>query len=215
MFEKLLRIILLLLILPSLECGREAGKTIPPDLKDRIVYLCSGAICTIDPNGTDLKVIVPSGKGGPFSNPRWSRDKRRVAFNGETQGGARIMVVDPDGSHLKIFGLPEPKSKRPKPGVLRVERGKYDLHFGEWSPSGEYFSYSHGRMDRGYVGVMSTDGEIKTESNGSNVSFAGEDSIVFVQWFISERTAAGSRMVRWDSKEKKKQILTEGSVSPR
>jgi len=208
--NKLWWIILLLLAFSSFDCALERKKSIPADLKNKIVFLCSDGICTINSDGTDLKVIVPSAEGGPFSNPHWSTDKRRIAFNGNVKGSSRIMIVDNDGSDSKILGLPRPKSKNSKPGEIRVEWGKYDLQFGDWSPSGKYFSYSHGFLGVNYGGVMSTDGEIKTELNGVDFSFAGEHSIMFVEWFISKTTAAGSRIVRWDLKEKKRQIMTEG-----
>ncbi len=142
-----LRILLLCLLLTGFMGCEGAEKAISPELKNKIVYVSEQGICTINPDGTDLKVIVALEKGGRFSNPKWSPDKRRIAFNGKVKGSNRIMIVNSDGSDLKIFGLPEPKPKKLKPGEVRIALGKYKFIFSRLVPFGQaifIFSSGHG-----------------------------------------------------------------------
>jgi Tol biopolymer transport system component len=179
MINRLPRIILLLLILASLECAGKAEKRIPPNLKHKIVFLCSGAICTINPDGTDLKVIVPSDTAGPFSNPQWSPDKRRIAFNCKVEKRNRIMMANFDGSDLKILGFSKLERKKKKPGILRLERWG-DLYFEGWSPDGKYILFYHPVIDGSFVGLMNRNGKIRGELGGSHPDFLGRDKIVCV-----------------------------------
>jgi TolB protein len=174
-FEKGL---LVLLLASFLGCG---NGTTPPELKDKILYLSDEGICTINPDGTDRKVIVPSDKGGPFSNPKWSPDKRKIAFTGRVEGNARIMLVNSDGSHRKVIGLPGGVKKRPKRGEPYVVRVYYDLEFLGWSTSGKYVLYRYGPIfDASIFGVISTKGKVIAQLGGSYPSFGGEDNLVYV-----------------------------------
>jgi len=195
-----------------LGCGKE---TIPPEFKDKIVYVCGEGICTINPDGTERKVIVPIEKGGPFSNVRWSPNKRKVAFNGKVNKNNRVMVVNSNGSDLKVFGLPEPKKKKKKSDVPRVSWGEYSLNFCEWSPSGEYFRYrSSGELDGNYIEVMNLDGERITEIYGYNGSFIDDSIIVFFEPYISKKTTHGTMIIKYNfiSGQKEELVREEGAL---
>lgn len=151
---------LLLLTFVLFGCATEGRKSIPPELENKIVFLCSEGICTINADGSHRRVIVPSDSGGLFSNPTWSPDKQMIAFTGHIAGRARIMLVNSDGSNRRVFNLPEEKGLRKadtgsKREILRpvekdsrrgkvvppvVSLGPYDLYFSDWSMPGEYLS---------------------------------------------------------------------------
>ncbi len=195
-----------------LGCGKE---TIPPEFKDKIVYVCGEGICTINPDGTERKVIVPIEKEGPFSNVKWSPNKRKVAFNGKVNKNNRVTVVNSDGSDLKVFGLPEPKKKKKKPGALTIALGKYSLYFYEWSPSGEYFRYGWGGIDESYIGVMNLDGKRITEFSGYPGSFIDDSTIAFIEPYMGrKRTADGLLIIKYNfRKGQREELIREGGVN--
>lgn len=197
--------VLILLTFLFFCCGK-GEKGVPPELRDKIVYVSEDGICTINPDGTDRKVIVPSERGGPFSNPKWSPDKRRIAFNGQIRGNARIMVIDSDGSDFGILGSPEFKKKlKPEQKDLMWESD--DLFFCEWSPSGEYLLYTR-PVTGGGIGIMTRGAETKIELNGVDPDFVSEHSIIFIE-LITKLSPRPTYTVSYDLKEKKKQILTD------
>jgi len=188
---------------------KETGKSVaPPELKYKIVYVSEEGICTINPDATERKVIVPLDKNNSFSTPRWSPDKRKIAFTGRVEGNARIMLVNSDGSHRKVIGLPEGVKKRPKRGEPYVVRVKYDLEFLGWSSSGKYLLYKYGPiLDASLFGVISTKGKVVAQLGGSYPSFGGKDYLVYVGYYGSVITL-GADIFSYDLKTKKKQNLT-------
>jgi tricorn protease-like protein len=176
-------------------------KGVPPQLRDKIVYLCGEDICTINPDGTDCKVIVPADKSGPFSNPRWSPDKRKIAFTGRVEGYARIMLVDFDGSHRKIIGLPEDSKRKPNLGEPYVVLNGYDFEFLEWSPSGKYVLYKFGPViDATRSGAISIKGKVVPDLLGLSPKLWGRDLLLHVP--------RGQDIYIWDLRTKQKRNLT-------
>lgn len=184
---------LLLLTFVLLGCTKEEMQSVPPELENKIVFQCSEGICTINPDGTDLKVVVPSDSGGPFLNPQWSPDKRRIGFTGHVFTGhveweARVMLVNSDGSNLQIIQLPESKKGKSKPKPkpkqgIRIALAPYHLSFSDWSPGGERFStWFYGGFDgHGNILIMDIKGsELFRSSLGSYSRFCGENRVVFV-----------------------------------
>ena len=201
-FEKGL---LVLLLASFLGCG---NGTPPPELKDKILYLSDEGICTINPDGTDRKVIVPSDKGGPFSNSKWSPDKRKIAFTGRVEGNARIMLVDYDGSHKKVVDLPEGPKKKPKPGEPYAVLGKYDLEFKGWSPSGKYLLYNLGPVFDGRIsGVMSIKGKAVSKLEKLSTKEWGGDLMVNVMRYGGPATI-GEDIFSYNFRTKGKKNLT-------
>lgn len=206
------RVWLLIFLAVTFMACREKGESVaPPELKYKIVYVSEEGICTINPDATERKVIVPIEKGGPFSNPKWSPDKRRIAFTGHLEASTRIMLVDSDGSHRKVIGLPEGPKRKSKRGEQYVSLGKYNLEFLGWSSSGKYLLYIPGLiLDATIFGVISTKGKVIAQLGGVDPSFTGEDSIIFVASGISKTTGVETKIVRYDLKKNKRQILTQG-----
>lgn len=232
--NKLWWIILVLLAFASLECGSERKKSIPPELKDKIVFLCSEGICTINPDGSDRRVIVPSDSGGPFSNAQWSPDKRRIGFTGYVEGQARIMLIESDGSNRKVLHLPKQqvsgeKDSGSKRKVLRpveqdtsktetaplvVTLGPYDLYFSDWSAEERYLSGAlPGGLDNpGDILILDIKGnELVRVQDGLFSRFSGENKIVWARrpgsWGSAE-----NYIVCYDFKKKKEVLLTVDST---
>jgi Tol biopolymer transport system component len=192
------RIGLLLVFIAFMGCEKGAP---PPELKDKIVYLCGEDICVINPDGTDPKVIVPSEKGGPFSNPQWSPDKREIAFTGRVEGYARVMLVDSDGSHKKVIGLPEDSRRKPNRGEPYVVLNGYDFEFLEWSPSGKYVLYKFGPViDATRSGAISIKGKVVPDLLGLSPKLWGRDLLLHVP--------RGQDIYIWDLRTKQKRNLT-------
>jgi len=224
----------LLLCLLLFECAREGKRSIPPGLENKIVFLCSDGICTINPDGTDLKVIVPSDSGGPFSNPTWSPDKQMIAFTGQIAGRARIMLVNSDGSNQRVFNLPDEKESRKtdtgsKRKVLRpvqedsrkkkvvppvVALAPYDLYFSDWSARGEYLSgtYAAGCDYSGATVIMDMQGKGLFRVEEAPYSrFCGDRKIVW--WSPSGSWGSGENyLVCYDLDRKKKVDLAFDST---
>ena len=209
MINKLWWFVSAFLIFSCWGCGGDAQRRIREGLNDKIVFLCSDAICTINPDGTDLKLVVPSEKGGPFSNPSWSPDKRKIASNCKVERRNRIMMANFDGSGLRILGLPKPQRKKKKPGELRVEISEdYDLYFKGWSPDGKYILYEYPVIDANFAGVMERKGKIMGEFGGGEPRFLGRDKIVYVAYHGSVFTV-GTDIYSAPIKGKDKQNLTK------
>jgi Tol biopolymer transport system component len=188
----------------------EAGSVTPPSkLKDKIVYVSEKGVCTINPDGTGRKVIVPSEKGGPFSNPQWSPDKQRIGFNCKVKGWNRIMIVDHDGSNLKIISFPKPKMEKSKAewgGVWLSEQ----LYFWGWSPSGEYFLGYGTYGDGSQIGVMTIEGELKASFGGFDGCFADENNVIYL---MSASRRGGGIIFGFDLITKKKRKIIENFSS--
>jgi len=193
--------VLLCLTFTFLKCGPEGKKSIPAELANKIVFLCSEGICTINVDGTDLKVIVPSEDGGPFSDVRWSPDKRRIGFTGQIEGQQRIFLADSDGSHRKILSLPK-KS-------LRIPEQKYDLDFAGWSPSGKYVLYRyHEFIGNVHYGIMTVKGKVVTTLGSRRPSFGGADNVVYVAHYHASKITVGADIFMYNINTKEKRNLT-------
>ena len=207
-----LRILLLCLLLTGFMGCEGAEKAIPPpELKNKIVYISEQGICTINPDGTDLKVIVPLEKGGRFSNPRWSPDKMWIACTGHAHGYKTIVLVKSDGSELRTLGsLQSSKTtgEKGKSDRLKVEQGEYDISFIAWSPDGKYMlSYPSPCPDCADFLLIDRKGKKVFKLNGLYPAFCGEDMVVYS--FASPGTSViRSDIFCYDLKEKTKKNLT-------
>ncbi len=202
-------IILVLLFFSSFQCNWGTYKPIPPELKNKIVFLCSGSICTINSDGTDLKVILPSERNGPFSNPQWSPDKQKIACTGQNESKRkRIVLVNADGSDERIIDLPGRTKNFLTSLGQRVDRTQYDLQFLGWSHSGKYLIYNEygANIDGVSFGLMTTKGKPATHFRGSNPSFGGDDILIYEQSrgsvFVME-----TDIIRFDLKANRKESL--------
>ncbi len=194
-------IVFLLLVFPCLKCTGDREKTIPSALKDKIVFLCSDGICTINSDGTDLKVIVPAENEGPFSDTRWSPDKRKIGFTGHVDGDARIFLVNSDGSHRRVLGLPKES--------LRIPDKKYDLAFAGWSPSGKYVLYRyHEFIGNVHYGIMTVKGKVVTTLGSRRPSFGGDDNVVYVVYYHASKITVGADIFMYNINTKEKRNLT-------
>jgi Tol biopolymer transport system component len=143
-------------------CAREARKSISPELENKIVFLCSEGICTINSDGSDRTVIVSAEDGGPFSDVQWSPDKRRIGFTGHFNGRTQISLVDSEGSNRKVLSLP------------------YNMQFRGWSCSGKYILGKRlDILDGGQYYVMTTKGKIIARLVGSHPTFGGSDKLIY------------------------------------
>lgn len=151
------------------------------------MYVSEDGICTINPDGTDRKVIVTSDKGAPFSNPKWSPEKKWIAFTGHVGRHRKIMLARSDGSKLDTLGLiktsKSKKSKKEFPGVqvARVEQKDYDIGFESWSPDGKYLlTCPFVGFDISAFGLMGKKGKVKAQIGGSSPDFLGNEKIVYI-----------------------------------
>ncbi len=199
-------LLITLLLGVFLGCVKE---TVSAGLKDKILYVCGEGICTINPDGTDRKVIVPIEKGVSFSNAKWSPDKLRIAFTRITEGNTRIILVDHDGSNRKLISLPGSPERK----LIREEKGlihwKYDLEFREWSTSGKFLLYRTGPvLEASVFGVISTEGEVIAQLNGSfYATFGANDHLVYMGYYGGVH-AIGSDIFTYDIWTKEKRNLT-------
>lgn len=184
-------IILLLLSFVSFECELERKKSIRADLKNKIVFLCSDGICTINSDGTDLKVIVPTAEGGPFSDVRWSPDKRRIGFTGHVDGQKRIFLADSEGSHKRVISSP------------------HNLQFLGWSSSGKYILCNHlNILDGGLFEVTTTRGKRIARLGGSHPTVGGSDKLVYASSY-GGAVYKGTDIFVYDLDSGQKQSVTD------
>ncbi|NIN00798.1 MAG: hypothetical protein GTO24_22775 [candidate division Zixibacteria bacterium] len=219
MVKRLSWILLILLVLTSLECGTERRKFIPPELRDKIIFLCSEGICTINADGTDREVIIPSEGKSRFSNPRWSPTKSEIAFTAyiKLEGWrgrgdyAKVLVAASDGTRVDTLGLIDKrKSKihKKKASVLRAEGWEHDVSFHSWSPDGKYLLYVPGGMlDVSAIAVMDRTGKVITQLGGAYASFGGRNEIVYVG-FHDSIVQTSSDIYVYDLEKKEKRRVT-------
>lgn len=83
----------------------------PPTLPGgRLVYAQFigdvGSLFTSDPDGTDIRPLLPAGTG---ELPRWSPDGRHISIVADNGDGLVFGgLIDPDGSHYVKFDSPDP-----------------------------------------------------------------------------------------------------------
>jgi Tol biopolymer transport system component len=183
------------------------GRASPSGLKNKILFLSEQGICTINPDGTDPKLIVPlkPEERSLNPNPKWSPDKQRVAFTALVRGHDRIILVDQDGSNRKVLSLPETTRVDQGTGKVDSTSWQYELDFRGWSTSGKYLVYLYGHvLDQSIFGVISTEGEIVGQAGGSLPCFGGKDHLVYRQWYRN----GGTDIFSGDLGKKEKRNLT-------
>lgn len=177
-----------ILLVTLIGCGKVASAS---ELKDKILFLSEQGICTINPDGTDLKLIVPlkPEERNLYPNPKWSPDKQRIAFTALVEGHAHIVTVNYDGSNKKVISLP-----------------LTSCGFMGWSTSGKFLIYrEEGVLDATPFGVISTEGEVIARLNGVYASFGGKDLLVYEDWY----RAGGSDILAYDLNTKENSNLTK------
>jgi TolB protein len=90
----------------------------------------SGDIYTMNPDGSDLRLIVHE-EGSVARDPAWSPDGSRLAFALGRYGASAIFTADPNGNDRRRV------SREPEWGF-----GWTDLA-PAWAPSGEWIAFSH------------------------------------------------------------------------
>lgn len=196
-----------LLVVMFMGCGKIASAS---GLKNKVVFLSEQGVCTINPDGTDLKLIVPlkPEERSLDPNPKWSPDKQRIAFTALVRGHARIVLVNHDGSNRKVISLPESTRIDQGTGKIDSTSWQYELYFRGWSTYGKFLAYLYGHvLDQSIFGVISTEGEVVGQAGGSLPSFGGKDHLVYVGHYGSV-TTRGSDIFSGDLGKKEKRNLT-------
>ncbi len=103
-------------------------------------------IYVMDADGSNVSRLTPDGGGG--ISPRWSRDGTQIAFS---QSGL-IVVMDADGSNLRVVMEAEPEETAPD-----CMAGSFP---GGWSPDDEAITYYSASVSRqeGQVCTVKVDG---------------------------------------------------------
>lgn len=101
-------------------------------------------IHTLNPDGTGITALAPA--PGPDSNPAWSPDGKRIAFDSSRAGSSEIFVMDADGSNLTML------TTSPYPDM--------DPY---WSPDGTRIVFESARAGNNWdLWVMDADGSNPT-----------------------------------------------------
>ena len=95
-------------------------------------------IYIMNADGTDYRALLR----GPLHNPKWSRDGRFIAFDGEPGGNLyEVYFMDADGSEKELL------TKHP------AGAGGYDKH-PSWSPDGRQIVYFQSAQEGNTVGTV-------------------------------------------------------------
>jgi Tol biopolymer transport system component len=189
--RKLAWIASVVLFLCSFRCTSDHRKPIPEELRNRIVYLCSEGICTINSDGSNRTIIVSAEDGGPFSDVRWSPDKRRIGFTENADGRKSIFLADSKGSHRRVVSSP------------------HSLQFLGWSSSGKYILCKYlNVLDGSSFAVMTARGRIVARLEGYHPTFGGSDKLVYASSH-GGAVYKGSDIFAYDLDSGDKQILTD------
>lgn len=167
-------------------CGKETKKTFPQAFQDKIVFVCGDNLCTINPDGSDLKVVASSKRRGAFSRPSWSSNKEMIGATVYVRKTPQIILVNSDGSNLDTLGLPaELEEKIEHPRRALPKKRKKSIYFRGWT-KGDNLMFSSGAFEGSRIGVMNTKGEIKKVLRG-NYPHSFGDKIVYLGYSYTEK----------------------------
>jgi WD40 repeat protein len=138
--------------------------TVVRDGKILIVNLISGATRSLAP---DVRVF-------PFASPSWSPDGRRIALAySDTQGGAGVMLINPDGSGRKTLAFDDGTQVSQ---VTWSRNGRclvgYDMQANQQQPRIAVVSSNGGAVQSFAVGLDSVFG-MQFSADGKRILFAG------------------------------------------
>jgi Tol biopolymer transport system component len=120
--------------------------------------VCSGDIYATTTDGSHIRRLTSTDGLGGDSHPTWSLDGKRIAFVGrDSEGGADIFSMDPDGSNISNLTN--------SPGQ--------DEDYPEWSPDGSQIAYQAFVNNENWeLFVMNADGskpvQLTSVTNGWN-----------------------------------------------
>jgi len=137
-------------ILLALSAGQApGGLSTFPGTNGKLAYGFNSSIVTIDPDGSDRKVVVGAATGLPAAEPAWSSDGKRIAFAATAGATPGIWYVTADGNT--------------KTRVTRRQNDKSPT----WSPDGTKIAFV--RNDAGFdrLFVVNADGTGETNVTAS------------------------------------------------
>lgn len=211
--RKLLSFCLLFIILLSpflfLACRGKNKKISSPPKSDKMVFISEKGICTISPEGKNLKVIVPSNETMRFTNPLWSPGREKIGFTGYIQKRANVMMVDTDGSHLDTLTreIP-PELKEEQPGRVGFGKAKMDWYFRGFTFDGNKVLSTNGSFDQSRIGMVDFQGKLTGVLKGNFPSLLGENKITYLAYSMGEGGMV-TDVFYFDLKEKKNFSLTD------
>jgi len=156
------------LIFLFLSCDEGKREISPQVLQNKIVFICGDGICTINPDGSDLKQVTSSKRRGAFSWPSWSSAKDMMGATVHVGKTPQVILISSDGSRVDTLCLPEDRGKKKKRSI----------YFRGWTQGGD-FIFSSGAFENSRIGVMNDQGGIKKVLKG-NYPDGFDDKIVYL-----------------------------------
>jgi len=153
--------------------GCETGqrKTSLEVFQDKIVFFCGDGICTVDPDGSDLKKVSSSKRKGAYLNSSWSSDKGMIGATVFVRKMPQILLIASDGSRVDTLGLPVEKEEK-----VVVKKSVY---FRGWVGE-DGLLFSTGAFEDARAGVIDTTGEVKKILRGSYPKGLGQHKIAYL-----------------------------------
>jgi TolB protein len=140
-----------------------ASQSVEPQTSRRIVFLCTRSgvdnLCTIDPQTGDVLQITNGGdsKGAP----RWSPDRRSIAFHQQANGASDIFVMNADGTNVRKITTADAVTSYRNPA---------------WSPDGRQLAVECGKPPLWEICIVPLGGSAapRTLTNGSHAGYSSE-----------------------------------------
>ncbi len=196
----------LLLTFLLFHCAKEKKEVLTQIIQDRIVFICGDGLCTIKPDGSDLKVLASSERRGAFSRPSWSFDREMIAATVYVRKTAQIILLNSDGSNLDTLGLPaELEEQREMRRSALPKKRKRSIYFRGWTKGGDLL-FSSGAFEGSRIGMMNTKGEVKKVLKGNYPKSSG-DLIVYLGYAYTEK-GLGTDVYLFNFEEQKNLNLT-------
>jgi Tol biopolymer transport system component len=148
--SKLARLICLLIVLGAFFCfvaGIEWRRAEAQATNGRIAFTSDSTIYTINPDGSGITQLTPSGSGTFDRLPAWSPDGTKIAFGRTTFqiSAPEIYVMNADGSNQTRITTNSASDRQPS-----------------WSPDGTKIAFVTNRDGNDEIYVMNADGSNQT-----------------------------------------------------